>query len=228
MLSAPALPCRVSASSLPVTAVPCGPGGAGGTGVGGVGVGVGGVGVGVGSGGVGGAGVVSRHSLVYGLVRDVFRTSAGREQSRTTFQGARYRTVFSAPYYLCFLDRSDPRIRRGFQIVKSVLLGMARDVEDADAAFAVALLPTKESVFAPRVTDLDAHEGLAALVAAESRLRDELTDVLRANGVPVLDLLPPLRGAPEQPFPRGVDNHPNVAGHRVIGLAVAKFIRGMR
>ena len=176
----------------------------------------------------GGRGFVSRHSLVHGLVRDVFRTSAGPRAIRTTFQGARYRTVFSAPYYLCFLDRSDPRIRRGFQIVKSVVLGMARDVEDAGAAFAVALLPTKESVFAPRVTDLDAHEGLAALVAAESRLRDELTDVLRANGVPVIDLLPPLRGAPEQPFPRGADNHPNVTGHRAIGLAVAKFIRGMR
>ena len=174
------------------------------------------------------AGFVSRHSLVYGLVRDVFRTSAGPRAIRTTFQGARYRTVFSAPYYLCFLDRSDPRIRRGFEIVKSVLLGMARDVEAAGAAFAVALLPTKESVFAPRVTDLDAHEGLAALVAAESRLRDELTDVLRANGVPVIDLLPPLRGAPEQPFPRGADNHPNVTGHRAIGLAVARAVRGMR
>ena len=176
----------------------------------------------------GGAGFVSRHSLVYGLVRDVFRTSAGPRAIRTTFQGARYRTVFSAPYYLCFLDRSDPRIRRGFQIVKSVLLGMARDVEAAGAAFAVALLPTKESVFAPRVTDLDAHKGLAALVAAESRLRDELTDMLRANGVPVIDLLPPLRGAPEQPFPRGADNHPNVTGHRAIGLAVARAVRGMR
>ena len=176
----------------------------------------------------GGAGFVSRHSLVYGLVRDVFRTSARPRAIRTTFQGARYRTVFLAPYYLCFLDRSDPRIRRGFEIVKSVLLGIARDVEDAGAAYAVALLPTKESVFAPRVTDFDAHEGLAALVAAESRLRDELTDVLRANGVPVIDLLPPLQGAPEQPFYRGLDNHPNVAGHRAIGLAVAKFIRGMR
>ena len=176
----------------------------------------------------GGAGFVSRHSLVYGLVLDVFRTSAGPRAIRTTFQGARWRTVFSAPYYLCFQDRSDPRIRRGFQIVKAVLLGMARGVEDAGAAFAVALLPTKESVFAPRVTDLDAHEGLAALVAAESRLRDELTDVLRANGVPVIDLLSPLRGAPEQPYFVGADNHPNVTGHRAIGLAVAKFIRGMR
>ena len=183
----------------------------------------------VGAGGVRGVrGFVSRHSLVYGLVRDVFRTSAGPRAIHTTFQGARWRTVFAAPYYLCFLDRSDPRIRRGFQIVKSVLLGMALDVEDAGAAFSVALLPTKESVFAPRVTDFDAHEGLAALVAAESRLRDELTGVLRANGVPVIDLLPPLQGAPEQPFPFGRDNHPNVAGHRVIGLAVAKFIRGMR
>ena len=176
----------------------------------------------------GGRGFVSRHSLVYGLVRDVFHTSAGPRAIHTTFQGAQWRTVFAAPYYLCFLDRSDPRIRRGFQVVKSVLLGMARDVEDAGAAFAVALLPTKESVFAPRATDLDAHEGLAALVAAESRLRDELTDVLRANGVPVIDLLPPLQGAPEQPFPFGRDNHPNVAGHRAIGLAVARSVRGMR
>ena len=180
-------------------------------------------------------GFVHRYSWIYREVRNLLgplpghaRRWAESDPDVTFFEGARWRTIFAVPWRLCLLDSSDPRIRAGVEVVKSVLLGMARDVEDAGAAFAVALLPNKESVFAPRVTDVDAHEGLAALVAAESRLRDELTDVLCANGVSVIDLLPPLRDAPEQPFPVGRDSHPNAAGHRAIGLAVARAVRGMR
>ena len=190
---------------------------------------------------------VSRHSRIYGLVRNQYRTlvpyphagmfddAAGARrlaaesdprEGLTFFEGAQWRTAFTAPYRLCALDDSDPRIRAGVEITKSTLLAMARDVDDAGSAFAVVLLPTKESVFAPRVADVDAHAGLAGLVAAESRLRDDLTDVLGAAGIPVLDLLPPLRGAPEQPFPAGTGRHPNVAGSRVIGLEVARFVRG--
>ena len=187
-------------------------------------------------------GFVRRHSRIYGLVRnlpwnvpppsDTNDAAAARrwaesdaDDEHAFFDDAQWRTVFNVPSAFCALDDSDPRIRDGVEIALSILLAMARDVENAGAAFAVALLPTKESVFAPRVADLDAWEDLAALVAAESRLRDELTDVLRAKGVPVLDLLPPLRAAPEQPYFVGFDTHPNVAGHRAIGLAVARFIQ---
>lgn len=188
---------------------------------------------------------VSRHSRMYGLVRNLYRTvvpypdrdddvEGVRRQAEsdphdeaTFFEGAQWRTVFSAPYRFCALDDSDPRIRAGVEIAKSTLLAMARDADDAGSAFAVVLLPTKESVFAPRVADLGAHEGLGRFFAAESRLRADLAAVLGAAGVPFLDLLPPLRGAPEQPFPVGRDGHPNVTGHRVIGLEVARFVRNM-
>ena len=169
----------------------------------------------------------SRIYEIYGLVRNLHRTAAPPSPEYAFFDDAKWRTVLT-PFFFCSMDDSDPWIRDGVEIALSIVLAMARDVEDAGAAFAVALLPTKESVFAPRVADLDAYEDLAALVAAESRLRDELTDVLRANGVPVLDFLPPLRGAPEQPYPVGRDGHPNVAGHRAIGIAMARFVRGMR
>lgn len=186
---------------------------------------------------------VSRHSRMYGLVRNLYRTvvplpdmnadveGARREaesdphDEATFFEGAQWRTVLTAPYLFCALDDSDPRIRAGVEIAKSTLLAMARDADDAGSVFAVVLLPTKESVFAPRVADVGAHEGLAGLFAAESRLRVDLAAVLGAAGVPVLDLLPPLRGAPEQPYPVGRDGHPNVTGHRVIGLEVARFVR---
>ena len=188
---------------------------------------------------------VSSHSRIYGLIRSRYRTvmpypdpypddaagarrlaaESGPREGVTFFDGAQWRTAFTAPYRLCAMDDSDPRIRAGVEIAKSTLLAMARDVDDAGSAFAVVLLPTKESVFAPRVADVGAHAGLAGLVAAESRLRDDLTAVLGAAGVPVLDLLPPLRGAPEQPYPAGTGRHPNVTGSRVIGLEVARFVR---
>ena len=190
----------------------------------------------------GGLAFVSRHSRIYGLVRNLYRTVApypaatnDTEAARrlaesdphdqaTWFEGAQWRTVFTAPYRLCALDDSDPRIRAGVEIVLSTLLAMAQDAENAGAALAVVLLPTKESSFAPRVANLGDHEGLAELVAAESRLRDELATVLRANGIAVLDLLPPLRGAPEQPYFVGRTAHPNLFGHRVIGLEAAQRI----
>lgn len=183
-----------------------------------------------------------RHSRTYGLLRNFYRTvvpyadlvhdaEAVRRRADsdprdevTFFQGAQWQTAFDAPYRFCALDDADPRIRAGVDLARSTLLAMARDAEDAGAAFAVVFFPTKELVFAPRVADFDAHEGLAGLVAAESRLRRELAAVLRANGVPVLDLLPPLRGAGEQPYPVG-GRHPNVTGSRMIGLHAARFVR---
>lgn len=184
-----------------------------------------------------------RYSRVYGLVRLVYfgvyypemplwgsevvrrLAESAPQDGYTWFEGAQWRGVLNAAYRLCAMDDSDPRIRGGFEMVKSTLLAMAGDAEAEGAAFAVFLLPTKESVFAPRVADFDAHEGLAGLVAAESRLRGELTAVLRAHDIPVLDLLPPLRDAPEQPFPASDDFHPNLAGSRVIGLEAARFVR---
>lgn len=186
---------------------------------------------------------VSRHSRIYGLIRGLYRSvvpypdpiddaEAARRQAEsdphdgvTFFEGAQWRTRFTAPYRLCVLDDSDPRIRAGVEIAKSTLLTMARGADDAGSAFAVVLLPTKESVFAPRVADLGAHEGLAELVSVESRQRDALQAVLGAAGIPVLDLTAPLRGAPEQPYSAGASSHPNVTGSRVIGLEVARFVR---
>ena len=183
-----------------------------------------------------------RHSRTYGLLRNFYRTvvpyadlvhdaeAIRRRADRdphdeiTFFEGARWRAAFTAPYRLCALDDADPRIRAGVDVTRSALLAMARDAADAGAAFAVVFFPTKELVFAPRVADVGAHEGLAGLVAAESRLRRELAAVLHANGVPVLDLLPPLRGASEQPYPVG-GRHPNVPGSRVIGRQAARFVR---
>ena len=173
----------------------------------------------------------SRRSRIYGRARRLYRTVVPYPPIREAGDpeaGGASALVIAAPFYLCHLDDSDPRIRAGIEITKSTLLAMARDARAADATFAVVLLPTKESFFAPRVADLDAHDGLAELVAAESRLRDELTAVLRADDIPVLDVLPALRNAPRQPYPVIRDQHPNAAGHRVIGLEAARFVHGMR
>ena len=170
----------------------------------------------------------SRRSRVYGLARRLYRTVVPYPEAGDPEAGGASTLGIAASFYLCHLDDSDPRIRAGIEITKSTLLAMARDARAAGATFAVVLLPTKESVFAPRVADLDAHDGLAELVAAESRLRDELTAVLRADDVPVLDVLPALRNAPRQPYPVIRDQHPNAAGHRVIGLETARFVHGLR
>ena len=144
----------------------------------------------------------------------------------TFFDGMHWSGTLRAPWRFCAVDDSDPRIRKGVAIATSTLLAMAQDVNDSSTTFAVVLLPTKESVFAPRIANPENHKNLAELVATESRLRGELAGVLRANDIPVLDLLPPLRDAPEQPYSI-TGAHPNVAGSHVIGLAAAQFVLGI-
>jgi lysophospholipase L1-like esterase len=65
---------------------------------------------------------------------------------------------------------------------------------------------------------------LRELVGEEARWRLQLTDALRKQEIPVLDLLPALRDAPVQPYFENTDEHPNETGHRVIANVIADYL----
>ena len=98
---------------------------------------------------------------------------------------------------------------------------MAQKCRRAGVRFLVALMPTKESVFWPRVKDPDRHAGLREQVSLEDRWRDELSEALRSRDIEMVDLLGRLRQAPSQPYYEDIDGHPNFVGNQVIEAAIA-------
>ena len=96
------------------------------------------------------------------------------------------------------------------------------------ADLAVVVIPTKESVYAPRVIQRssDVPRAFTELIAAENAVRARITELLDARGIPWVDALPAMRRAldvqPERPlYPEGWDGHPAPAGHEAIASAVA-------
>ena len=185
---------------------------------------------------------LGRHSRVWGVLRHARRTlltpdlrddfeaaKAGAERDpdddETVFEGTEWRTVLTVPYRWRVLDDSDPAVRTGVRVSKRMMLGMAAAAQQARVTYVVVLIPTKESVFAPRVGNPGEHPGLDRLVAAEARLRADVADFLLANGIPVIDILPALIDAGRQPYPVTRDGHPNRWGHRVIGRTVSAALR---
>ena len=131
-----------------------------------------------------------------------------------------WRTILTSVYRGQVLDDRDPRIRIGFEAARAALLTMHDRCRAVGVPLLVVLLPTKESVFWPRVRDPAAHPGLEALVADERRLRSELIAMLTEFEIPHIDVLEPLRSAPAQTYFEDVDGHPNTTGHAVIAATV--------
>jgi hypothetical protein len=188
---------------------------------------------------------LSQHSKLYGLVRLAGRVAAGPEDSPllsrdfakasaaltpelrrycTPFESGGWRTILTAPYRARAMNDGDPRIRIGIDVSRESLLRIATRSREAGVTLLVVLIPTKESVFLTRERAI-ADPTQALLVEREARIRGGFVAALDAASVAHLDLLPALRAAPVQPYFEDADGHPNVAGHRVIGEAVAAWVR---
>ena len=187
---------------------------------------------------------LSRHSRVWGVLRHARRTlwapdlrhdfEAAKEvaerdprDDETVFEGPEWRTVLTVPYRWSALDDSDPGVRAGVEVSKAMMLAMAAEAREAGVTYVVVVIPTKESVFAPRIRHPRQHPGLDRLVAAEARLRADITEFLLAADIPPIDVLKPLIDAEHQPYPVGRDGHPNHWGHRVIGGTIAAALRSL-
>lgn len=188
--------------------------------------------------------VLSEHSKLYAVARAIRSLLTGEEgrpallardldralteatdaerQFFSVYRGAEWRTLLTAPYRNRVLDDRDPRIRAGFEATPGLLARMDRECRDRGTRFVVVLLPTKESVFAPRVGDLAAHPALDSLVRNEARLREELIAALDSAGVSHLDALDALRRSSRQPYFEDADGHPNAVGHEVIARVVGE------
>lgn len=135
-----------------------------------------------------------------------------------------WRTILTPRYRAAILDDRDPRIRAGVEISIAALTTIYTRCRSAEVVLLVVLLPTKESVFWPRVQAIAPPE-VAALVADEARLRKELQGALERVGIPYLDALPALQEGTSQPYFEDIDGHLNDVGHDIVERLVASWLR---
>jgi lysophospholipase L1-like esterase len=127
------------------------------------------------------------------------------------------RTILTPSYRLTALSLDDTRIREGERIAHQALLQISKRVP---TRFVVALIPTKELVFANVVSAAGvATPDYVKLIALEQRLWRETKAFLESNDIEYIDTLPAL----EEALAEGVsayritnDGHPGPEGQALI------------
>ena len=128
------------------------------------------------------------------------------------------------------LDQNSAAVREGMRVTFELLGRMDKACHEHGCQLVVVLIPTKETVFAERLSrDPQMHLGqaIADLVMNETRARESVLAFLARAGIPHVDTLPALRlRTADGLYTRSDrDMHPGPNGYRVIGEAVAEFFR---
>lgn len=150
------------------------------------------------------------------------RITPAQRRFVTIFRDTAWRTLLTPAYRDQALNPDDPRVRAGLAGTKTALQAMDEECRKQGVRFLVVLIPTKESVFAPRMTGRLHDDRVVTVVEHERRIREDLGDWLRRQGIETLDVLPDLQHAAAQPYFENADGHPNEVGHRTIARAVAQ------
>lgn len=128
------------------------------------------------------------------------------------------------------LDQASAPVREGMRITFHLLKQMNEVCREAGCRFLVVIIPTKETVFAEYIEkkpDLHLHEALTRVITNERAARKTLVDYLADEHIAFVDTLPALQHAvKDQLYAQTTrDMHPGKNGYRVIGEAVAQYLK---
>ena len=187
---------------------------------------------------------LSQHSVVYrvvvhgpvlgalkGMVQ--IRQAAAAEDPAVTslvVAGENIQEAFRPIGIRARLDPKSAPVREGMRITFDLLHQMRQLARQNGIELAVAIIPTKETVFADYLLkdpQIRLREVIADLVANERVVTAELVDFLDRVGIPHIETLPQLRSqVSQQLYTRSDgDMHPGRNGYRVIGETIAQFLR---
>jgi lysophospholipase L1-like esterase len=136
------------------------------------------------------------------------------------------RTGFTPLTRLSVLNLQDPRVEEGLRLTLEVIRRMNDLCSEKSIQFIVALIPTKESVFADYIGHEREFKNSSELIANERKINQFLKKSFTERNIPYVDVLPDLRGAVPKKIPyfANVDGHPNADGYEVIAKSVSRFL----
>jgi hypothetical protein len=128
------------------------------------------------------------------------------------------------------LDQTSPQIREGMRITFHLLKEMDNACKQEGCRLLVVTIPTKETVFSEYLeknAELHLHEVLERLITNERTAGNTLVEFLAGAGIAHLDTLPALKlSIGNQLYAQTTrDMHPGRNGYRVIGEAVAEYLK---
>jgi len=128
------------------------------------------------------------------------------------------------------LNQSSAPIQEGMRIAIHLLKEMDRECRQEGCRLLVVIIPTKETVFSDYLESnpsLHLHEALRKVIVNERSARKVLVEFLAGAGIAHLDTLPALKqSVGNQLYAQTTrDMHPGKNGYRVIGEAVAEYLK---
>lgn len=172
---------------------------------------------------------VLRESIVNRLRRTVRRSMVLQVlRLRIVAAASRFRGTSATPEppHQSYAANPAPRIARGIAFTRDAIRQLAEEAERAGARTGIVLMPAR---FQVDDADYGRLREIVARAGGDLR-RDAATErfagALGELGLPMLDLLPPLRQAPPGPALFFQENvHLTRRGHEVVGDALARFLR---
>jgi lysophospholipase L1-like esterase len=180
---------------------------------------------------------LAHHSIAYGMFTlsygNMFRfiemkyfRSESTDDISILDDGARnLHTGFRPLYRLRGLNLRDPKVREGLRISLELIRHMRNVCSQKEVQFEVALIPTKESVFAEYIennTTIKNADAIDELIENERQVNQLAREYLDAHNISYVDLLPALRAGvrTQTIFAQSEDGHPNAEGYEVIAAAI--------
>lgn len=186
---------------------------------------------------------LSRHSVIYQLV--FHGPVLGRLQGETQIRNAQLisdsvtsliipekniEEAFLPKGILRRLDQDSESVREGMRITFKLLAEMNEISRQHHIQFVIAVIPTKEMVFAEYLEHkpgLPLSDILDRLLSNERLAREKTFEFLRSSNIVHVDTLPALRNSlsHELYVRTAADIHPGRNGYRVIGEAVFEALK---
>ena len=189
---------------------------------------------------------LSRHSVVYKLVfhgpllgrlkGDIQIENASRLYDGATaliVRDKNIREAFLPTGILNRVDQTNPGVLEGMRITFKLLDEMNRVCRANNIAFVVAVIPTKETVFADyleRDKTLPLSDVMDKVIANERIAREKLFEFFNESDIHYVDTLPALtQSVQHELYARTAqDIHPNKNGYKVIAEAIGADVQNQR